>query len=74
MNSRDRVQTALNHEVPDRVPLDLGSGPTTVCMSVPSINCASPATRPTRHTRQVVEPYQMLGEFQPDLMTALGWM
>ena len=24
MTSRDRLQRALNHEVPDRVPLDLG--------------------------------------------------
>lgn len=24
MNSRERVATALNHEVPDRLPIDLG--------------------------------------------------
>jgi hypothetical protein len=29
MLARDRVLTALNHEEPDRVPIDLGSTPVT---------------------------------------------
>ncbi len=73
MNSRDRVQTALNHEVPDRVPLDLGSGPTTG-MHVSSVYKLRQALQldPPGTPVKVVEPYQMLGEIQPDLMTALG--
>ena len=27
MNSRERVQTSLNHQEPDRVPFDLGGTP-----------------------------------------------
>ena len=26
MNSRERILTALNHELPDRLPIDLGEG------------------------------------------------
>jgi uroporphyrinogen decarboxylase len=33
MNSRERVITALNHEEPDRVPIDLGgTGISTIAM------------------------------------------
>ncbi|HCU57028.1 MAG TPA: methyltransferase, partial [Anaerolineaceae bacterium] len=73
MNSRERVQTALNHQIPDRVPLDLGSGPTTG-MHVSSVYKLRQALKldPSGTPVKVVEPYQMLGEIQPDLMTALG--
>jgi len=26
MNSRERIQTALNHQEPDKIPLDVGAG------------------------------------------------
>ena len=73
MNSRERVQTALNHQIPDRVPLDLGSGPTTG-MHVSSVYKLRQALQlnPPGTPVKVLEPYQMLGEIQPDLMTALG--
>ena len=29
MNSRERVRLAINHQEPDRVPLDLSAAPTT---------------------------------------------
>ena len=73
MNSRERVQLALNHQEPDRVPLDLGSTSTTgmqassVYLLRQALKLDSPAT-PVK----VIEPYQMLGEIQPDLMDALG--
>ena len=73
MNSRQRVQTALHHQAPDRVPLDLGASAVTG-MSVASVYLL----RQTFHLDapgtpvKVVEPYQMLGEIAPDLLDALG--
>lgn len=73
MNSRERVNLALNHQEPDRVPLDLG-GSVVTCMHVSivyqlrqALGLDAPGT-PVK----VVEPYQMLGEIKPDLMDALG--
>ena len=73
MNSRERVKLTLNHEEPDRVPLDLGASATTgmhassVYLLRQALHLDPPGT-PVR----VVEPYQMLGEIGPDLMEALG--
>ncbi len=73
MNSRERVKTALDHRQPDMVPLDFGASATTginvtsVYLIRQALNLDPPGT-PVK----VVEPYQMLGEIQPDLMTALG--
>lgn len=73
MNSRQRVEAALNHQTPDHVPLDLGASPVTgmhvssVCLLRQTLKLDPPGT-PVK----VVEPYQMLGEIAPDLMDALG--
>ena len=73
MNSRQRVSLALNHQPPDRVPLDLGGSAVTgmqvssVYLLRQALGLDSPWT-PVK----VVEPYQMLGEIQSDLMDALG--
>ncbi len=73
MNSRERIQTTLNHQEPDRVPLDLGASPTTG-MHVSSVYKLRQALRldPPGTPVKVAEPYQMLGEIKPDLMEALG--
>ncbi|HIQ22410.1 MAG TPA: methyltransferase [Planctomycetes bacterium] len=73
MNSRERVETALRHEEPDRVPLDLGASPVTG-MHVSSVYLLRQALGldPPAAPVKVVEPYQMLGEIAPDLMEALG--
>jgi hypothetical protein len=73
MNSRERVCAALNFQQPDRVPLDLGGSPTSG-MHVSSVYLLRQALRlDTPGTPvKVTEPYQMLGEIQPDLMEALG--
>ncbi len=73
MNSRERVHTALNHREPDRVPLDLGASPVTgmhVC-SVYKLRQALGLDSPGTPVK-VIEPFQMLGEIQPDLIEALG--
>lgn len=73
MNSRERVNLTLNHQEPDRVPLDLG-GSVVTCIHVSivyklrqALGLDAPGT-PVK----VVEPYQMLGEIKPDLQKALG--
>jgi hypothetical protein len=73
MNSRQRVEAALNHRKPDRIPLDLGA--TTVTgMQVGSVYKLRQALKldPPGTPVKVNEPYQMLGEIGPDLLDALG--
>ncbi len=73
LTSRQRVIKALNHQEPDRVPLDLGASAVTG-MHVSSVYRLRQALRldlPGSPVK-VVEPYQMLGEIASDLMDALG--
>lgn len=73
MNSRQRVELALNHQEADRLPLDLGgSNVTSMNVSVvyrlrQALGLDAPGT-PVK----VIEPYQMLGEIGTDLLDALG--
>jgi hypothetical protein len=73
MNSRQRVQAALNHQQPDYVPLDLGASAVTGMQvsSVALLRQALGLDKPGTPLK-VVEPYQMLGEIGPDLADALG--
>jgi hypothetical protein len=73
MNSRERLRLAINHQQPDRVPLDLGAAPTTG-MHVGAVYRLRQALKlpPPGTPVKVIEPYQMLGEIKPDLMDVLG--
>jgi hypothetical protein len=73
MTSRERVETALAHKEPDRVPIDLGASAVTG-MHVSSVYLLRQALGLDKRGSpvKVVEPYQMLGEIAPDLMDALG--
>lgn len=73
MNSRERVLAAINHTVPDRVPLDLG-GSAVTGMHASSVYLLRQALQldPPGTPVKVVEPYQILGEIKPDLIEALG--
>jgi len=73
MNSRERVQLAINHREPDRVPLDLGGGPVTG-MHVSSVYKLRQALAldPPGTPVKVIEPFQMLGEIKMDLIEALN--
>ena len=73
MNSRKRVTLALNHQEPDRVPLDLGASAVTG-MHVSSVYLLRQAMEldPPGTPVKVIEPYQMLGEIKDDLIAALG--
>jgi hypothetical protein len=71
--SRERVSQTLNHQEPDRVPLDLG-GFLASGMQVSSVYKLRQALGldPPGTPVKVIEPYQMLGEIAPDLVAALG--
>lgn len=73
MNSRERVQLALNHKEADRVPLDLG-GCGQTGMHVSTVYALRQALKldPPGVPVKVDEPFQMLGEIKPDLQDALG--
>ncbi|MBN1837917.1 MAG: methyltransferase [Spirochaetales bacterium] len=71
MTSRERVVAALNHQEPDRVPLDLGG-------TIMSGIMAHPLDRLRRHLGlehrpvRVYEVFQMLGEVEMDVVERLG--
>lgn len=71
MTSKDRVQKALNHAAPDRIPVDFGS------TSVTGIHCkVVEALRQHyglhQHPVRIIEPFQMLGEIESDLQEVIG--
>lgn len=70
MTSRERVKKTLNHEMPDKVSLDLGSTPTTgiAASTLSKLRKALGfADRPVK----VHEPYQILGRVEEDVLDAL---
>ena len=71
--SRERVELALRHVEADRVPLDLGGGPVTGIhvSSLYRLRQALGLDAPGTPVK-VIEPFQMLGEVEPDLVDALG--
>lgn len=73
MNSRQRVALALDHRIPDQLPLDLGATPVTGMhvSSVYQLRQALGLDAPGEPVK-VVNIYQMLGEIKPDLLDALG--
>jgi hypothetical protein len=73
MNSRERVQTALNHQEPDKIPLDVGAGFQTGLhvQMVYKLRQALKLDLPGTPVK-IIEPYQNLGEIKPDLLAALG--
>jgi len=70
MTSRERVLAAINHQQPDRCPIDLGSCGQTG-MNVSTLYRLRAALGLDEHRIKAVEPYQMLGEIEPDLMAAV---
>ena len=73
MNSRERVETTLNHGEPDRVPLDLG-GSSVTGMHVSTVYRLRQALGldPPGTPVKVTRPYLMLGEIKADLVEAVG--
>src|SRR3989304_6135608 len=71
MISRERVRRALNHEVPDRVPLDLDSSVVTG-ISASAYGRLRLALGFEPKPVKVWEPLQMLGEVDLEIKEALG--
>jgi hypothetical protein len=73
LSSRERVQLALDHQEADRLPLDLGGSAVTGMhvSAVYRLRQALALDAPGTPVK-VIEPFQMLGEIQPDLIELLG--
>jgi hypothetical protein len=72
MNSRERLQAALEHRQPDRVPVDFG-GTAVTGIHVAAVHRLRQAVLGDAAWRvKVIEPYQMLGEVDAELAAALG--
>jgi len=71
MNSRERVKMALNHQQPDQIPIDFG-GTGVTGMHISNVadlrNFYSLEKQPVK----LIEPYQMLGEIDEELIEILG--
>jgi len=72
MTSRERIRATLNHEQPDRLPVDFGATAVTgIAASTLSALRRAVLDDPDYRVR-VHEPYQMLGEIDEPLRQALG--
>lgn len=72
MTSRERVRAALNHQQPDRIPVDFGSTMVTgISASVVSRVRRSFGLDGHDDRVKVIEPYQMLGDMEDDLREKL---
>jgi hypothetical protein len=71
MTSRERVRKAINHEEPDRVPVDLGS---TLVTGIQASMYAQlkQALGITEGAIKVYDPFQMLAEVEEPVKKALG--
>ena len=71
MQSKERVQNALNHRQPDKVPIDFNA--TAVSgMHVSCVDALRGYFGLEKRPVKVHEPYQMLGQIDEDLMEVLG--
>ena len=71
MNSKERVKKALNHQSPDRIPMDFGSTGVTGIHIIVVEKLRKHFGLPDKPIK-AIEPYQMLGEVEEDLKQALG--
>lgn len=71
MSSRERVLATLNHEEPDRVPLDMGATIMSGIMAHALGRLRSHLSLPRRPVK-VYEVFQMLGEVEMDVVDRLG--
>jgi len=71
MNSRDLLQKTLNHQEPDRIVFDMGSNAVTGIHVKTLENLCKYYGLEKRPVR-LIEPYQMLGLVEEDLIEAIG--
>ena len=72
MNSRERLQAALCHREPDRVPVDFGSTAVTGMHAAAVHRLRQALTGDMTWRVKINEPYQMLGEVDEELRALLG--
>ena len=71
MTPRERLIKAINHEQPDRVPVDLGATPQTG-INASALYQLRKALGLEQKPVKVVEPLQILGEVEHDVIQAIG--
>jgi hypothetical protein len=71
MNSREQFQQTLNHKSTDRIVVDFGATPVTG-IHVLAIERLRKYFGLEKRPVKVTEPYQMLGEIEPDLAEIIG--
>ncbi len=71
MNQRERVLAALNHEEPDKIPIDFG-GTAVTGIHASCVAALRDYYELEKHPVKVHEPYQMLGLVENDLKEAMG--
>ena len=71
MTSKERVLSALNHQQPDKVPLDFG-GCTCSCMHVTCVEALREYYGLEKHPVKISEVSTMTGVIEPDLQEAIG--
>ncbi|MGC9353510.1 MAG: uroporphyrinogen decarboxylase family protein [Mariniphaga sp.] len=70
-NSKEQLKKTLNHEQPDKVVIDFGSNAVTG-IHVLVVEKLREYFGLEKHLVKVIEPYQMLGEIENDLLEAMG--
>ena len=71
MNSKERVLASLNHQQPDRIAVDFGATPVTGIHALAIENLRKHFGLEHKPVR-IIEPYQMLGEIDDELLELLG--
>ncbi|MBI9064215.1 MAG: hypothetical protein JEZ14_19680 [Marinilabiliaceae bacterium] len=71
MESKERLQHTFNHQEPDRIPIDFGSNAVTG-IHVRIVEQLREYFALEKRPVKVIEPYQMLGQIEDDLLTAMG--
>jgi len=71
MTSRERVRRAINHEIPDRVPLDLGSTSVTGIHAISYRNLKKIFGIEGEEIK-IIDPFQMLAEVEEPVRKKLG--
>lgn len=71
MTSRERIRKAINHEQPDKVPLDLGATPVTG-IAASAYERLRKAFGFGKGKVKVYEPFQILGEVEDEAREVLG--
>jgi uroporphyrinogen-III decarboxylase len=71
MTSREHLLKALNHQETDKIPMDMGSSPVSG-IHVKALEKLRKYYGLNDHPVRVIEPYQMLGLVEKDLIDAVG--